>query len=306
MRFGRHTQPVRAVAWVPGTGRVLSGGVGGELWLWDAQTAEGPRRLAGHRATIHCVAVSGDGRRALTGGDDMTVRLWDLEAIREVKPLRKTQDGSGDVEFEAYGVAFVSDRRAVSAGNANIAILWDLATGAEDGRLETGLDEVLCLSLSADGRLLLGGAQGRLILRGAVGDKKGVPYAGHLDDVRAAAFFSDGERFVSAGGGDGQEKGRGDYAVRLWRRENLNPVELRGHEARVNGVAVTPDGRRVLSGDAAGNLRLWDAIAGVEMLRFDKSEGGKSAISCLAISPDGAEAVTGHEDGTVRVWTLPR
>jgi len=42
------------------------------------------------------------------------------------------------------------------------------------------------------------------------------------------------------------------------------------------------------------------------MLRFDKSEGGKSAISCLAISPDGAEAVTGHEDGTVRVWTLPR
>jgi WD40 repeat protein len=294
------------VAWVPGTGRVLSCGVGGELWLWDARTAEGARRLTGHRDTIHCVAVSADGRRALTGGDDMTVRLWDLEAGREMKPLRKKQDSSDDVEFEVYGVAFVSDLRAVSAGNANIAILWDLATGAEDGRLETGLNEVLCLSLSSDGRLLLGGAQGRLILRGAVWDKKGVPYAGHLDDVRAAAFFPDGERFVSSGGGDGKEKGRGDYAVRLWRRENLNPVELQGHEARVNGVAVSPDGRRILSGDAAGNLRLWDAIAGVELPRFEQSVGDKSAVSCVAISPDGAEVVTGHEDGTVRVWILPR
>jgi hypothetical protein len=34
--------------------------------------------LRGHHETVHCVAVTGDGRRAASGGKDGVVRVWDL------------------------------------------------------------------------------------------------------------------------------------------------------------------------------------------------------------------------------------
>ena len=37
-----------------------------------------PRVLSGHTDTIHSVALTPDGKWALTGSDDKTARLWEL------------------------------------------------------------------------------------------------------------------------------------------------------------------------------------------------------------------------------------
>jgi WD40 repeat protein len=85
-----------------------------------------------------------------------------------------------------------------------------------------------------------------------------------------------------------------------------------GHEGQVNCVAVTPDGKHVLTGGLDATLRLWDAGTGKEVWRKTEKPGG---IWCVAVSPDGKYAVSSlgmHEAGgwvagrdhAVRLWDL--
>ena len=57
------------------------------------------RTLTGHDGAVHAVAVSADGRRAVSGGDDGTVRVWDLEAgtaaAHPDRPRRRGERGGG-------------------------------------------------------------------------------------------------------------------------------------------------------------------------------------------------------------------
>src|SRR5262245_42931024 len=164
--FAKHTKPIRCAAWVPWSSRVLTGGEDGELWLWDARKGEQEaQKLVGHQGAVNCLAVSDDGRRALSGGGDGVVCLWDLKDVKLLKTLRKKTLAPDDVSFPVHGVAFAGDGRAVSAGQANLLILWDLKAGAEADRQSTVLEDVLSLAGSRDGsRLLLGGKRGWLVL----------------------------------------------------------------------------------------------------------------------------------------------
>ncbi|TFK57514.1 WD40 repeat-like protein [Heliocybe sulcata] len=49
--------------------------------VWDLLTGEEIGRLRGHRGSVKCIQV--EGNMCLTGGEDGTVRLWDLERVDE-------------------------------------------------------------------------------------------------------------------------------------------------------------------------------------------------------------------------------
>ena len=53
--------------------------------LWDLENERSnPRVLSGHIAGIVTVAVTPDGKWALTGSSDTTARLWNLENERSI------------------------------------------------------------------------------------------------------------------------------------------------------------------------------------------------------------------------------
>ena len=77
-----HTDGYRhsAYSFTPDGQYVLSGGMNGELWLYELNGK--PRaQFVGHSGEIKALAVSKDGKWALSGSVDQTLRLWPLGAV---------------------------------------------------------------------------------------------------------------------------------------------------------------------------------------------------------------------------------
>ena len=94
----------------------------------------------------------------------------------------------------------------------------------------------------------------------------------------------------------------------LWPlRANLTPPGgpliriFEGHNGAVLGVAITPDGRRVVSASGDSTLRVWDLESGQSLRTIqDHSDG----VNGVAITPDGRRTVSASDDNTLRVWDL--
>ena len=76
---------------------------------------------------------------------------------------------------------------------------------------------------------------------------------------------------------------------------------LQGHKDSVAGVAVTPDGKKIVSGSIDNTLKVWDLESGQCLATF---EGHASGVWGVAVTPDGSKAVSGSTDMTLNVWDL--
>src|SRR5271157_5561593 len=95
-------------------------------WLQPLQPTLHPpgtsliRTLEGHSESVLGVAVSADGRRAVSASRDHTLKVWNVESGRELRTLE------GHFDF-VFGVAVSGDgRRAVSASRDHTLKVWDL------------------------------------------------------------------------------------------------------------------------------------------------------------------------------------
>jgi WD40 repeat protein len=74
-----------------------------------------------------------------------------------------------------------------------------------------------------------------------------------------------------------------------------------GHTDSVNACAISPDGKRLLSGSHDKTLRLWDLQSGAEVSRM---VGHIAPITACLITSDGRRAISAGLDYTIRLWEL--
>ncbi|QRV96723.1 WD40 repeat-like protein [Ceratobasidium sp. AG-Ba] len=72
------------------------------------------------------------------------------------------------------------------------------------------------------------------------------------------------------------------------------------HEDNVYAVAISCDGRRVISGSTDRTVRIWDADTGAPI--GEPLKGHSDSVRSVAYSPDGRRIVSGSADKTMRIW----
>ncbi len=241
-----------------------------------------------YKATIWAYAFSPDGKRALSGSSEGTLRLWDVETGRCI----------GGLEGHKYDVECVewsADQRLSLSGGADFTVrLWDVETGHCLRVLEGHTGSVRTVAWSADQRLSLsGGADFTVRLWDVETGHCLRVLEGHTGSVRTVAWSADQRRALS---------GSDDKTIRLWDVETGHCLRvLEGHTGSVRTVAWSADQRRALSGSDDKTIRLWDVETG-HCLRV--LEGHTGSVRTVAWSADQRRALSGSDDKTMRLWDV--
>jgi hypothetical protein len=129
-----------------------------------------------------------------SGGDDATVRIWDLDSRREIATLR------GHIS-RIMCVAFTPDGNTLASGCESVR-LWDVASGREAANLRGNDMAVSSLAISPDGRRLASGSwDGTVRIWDVNTGRETATLRGHKSAVWSVAFSPDGRVLTSCGGG---------------------------------------------------------------------------------------------------------
>jgi WD40 repeat protein len=143
-RFGYEGPIVRVVFSADGKKALFS--VVATMRLLDLETGKELQRFQGHTQLVHDLALSADGKRAVSASFDTTVRLWDTATGKELKRLAGHKG-------QVWGLALSPDGKRVASGGMDKVIkLWDLQTGKEVRQLEGHTAAVHALSFARNGR----------------------------------------------------------------------------------------------------------------------------------------------------------
>jgi WD40 repeat protein len=243
----------------------------------------------GHLSDVNAVAFSLNGKTALSGSDDNTVKWWDLSTGRVIKSL----DGHSSSVIRA--VAFSPDgKTALSGSYDNTVKWWDLATGRVIKSLDGHSKAVTSVAFSPDGKTALSDSGDNTVKWWDLSTGRVIKSLdGHSDDVNSVAFSPDGKTALS---------GSDDNSVKWWDLSTSSVIKsLDGHSFSVYSVAFSPDGKTALSGSWDNTVKWWDLATG----RVIKSLDGHSfSVYSVAFSPDGKTALSGSEDKSVKWWDL--
>ena len=263
---------------------------GALLGLWESYRVCPPplNSFDDHQDGVQCLALSPDGKTAVSGGVDGSIKLWELDSGRELQAFAA---GSEMI----LSVAFSSDGKFILSGDREGTInWWNVAGGQASRHFVSQPGGVLSVAFSADGKFVLAGNKdGAVAVWEASNGRKLQRFAGHGVGVLSVAFSPDAKFAMSADN---------DGVIKLW--EMATGRELRSFMSREGGVrnvAFSPDGKLGLSGDSGGAVKLWDTASGQELHSFASHEAG---VLSVAFSPDGRFALSGDEDGTIKHWDI--
>jgi WD40 repeat protein len=306
---GHHREVISVAINVDGT-KVISGGYDYsgrydiswghcESWdcemtvrLWDVRTGECLKVLKGHDISVDCIALSADGRFAVSGGSSAkTVCIWNLDSGQCLKVLH---GHDSDVCY----VALTADGNKIFSWDSGETVrVWD----ADSGKcIKTFFGMGAKGIVSADGKKIVSRNNDKTvrIWDGESGECLNVLY-GHEADVNCVALSFGGNKIFSW---DSEE------TVRVWDIDSGNCTKVfRG--IGVEGI-VSADETKIISNDRDNLTRIWDAETGELIKDFIGPEVG---ITSMTWSGDGRIFATVFDgyiydilDGTVAIWDVEK
>lgn len=306
------TRGVYAVAYSPDGTVLASGSTDGTAKTWDLETGRELVTYRGHAdqpddpskgvSVLGVAAVAFHPREpwvASAAGNQ--VHLWSPDTGERVKVLAKLD--KADLPLKT--IAFSPDGTQLAAGGDDgIVRVFTVATGKEAFKSPSRNARVERVAFSRDGkRVAAVDANG---LAGVYVPGAGNPVQLNLTVVPngaafGAAFTPDGSGLYT-GGTDGRARLTGTPAADGAAGAGALVREFPGHTpAGLTDLAVTPDGKLLVTAGEDKTVRVWEAGTGKPARSF---QGHLTKVLGLAVRPDGRQVASAGADGTIRLWDL--
>jgi WD40 repeat protein len=219
-----------------------------------------------HEDRVNCMAITPDGRQIVTGGDDHTLRIWD---VRHEQPriLGRHTTAVTHLIIDPQG------QWVASAAQDSSLILWDLDRKLPENKIKSAHDgAILCMDVSSDGELIItGDSDGTIKIWDT--DKT------RDDDDNPIETMRSKEGRVTCIGISPDKKwlvsGSDSHSLYFWFRQpdgdlKPRPRTIGNHKSAVSSLAINHDGTKVVTGTVDGVLKEWDVGPIVNMLARDK------------------------------------
>ncbi|MBI3273034.1 MAG: serine/threonine protein kinase [Planctomycetes bacterium] len=202
--------------------------------------------------------------------------------------LGSTGVASAAVEFD------FDARRAFTGGADGVLRSWDLLKGDCARPFPLAAGPISRLAASAFGSCAVVAGEGREVYN--VDSRRGLilsSCAGHTDRVTGLGFIPEADALVTASL---------DGTLRFWELSGGGCRRtLRARDGALVHVAVSGDGRHLVSVGANGGVLVWDAHSGAPLLTL--ARGGRP-FELAAFSPGGGYVLGGRTDGRLVLWDL--
>lgn len=237
-------------------------------------------QLRGHGGPVRAVAVTSDGKTAISGSFDTSAIRWSLERNTAAQVLRFH-------ESAVNAVAVLKDGRLATGGEDGRIAIWQPGQPVPTLTFEGHTAPIVSLAASPDGTILASASWDRTVRLWSLAGGTPRILEGHNQNVNGVAFFPDGRALVSAGY---------DATIRVWLLNGNGEPVVTTASAPLNAVAVAPDGEIIAAG-ADGKLRF---VSPTGELR-DELEAQETPIISLAASPDGHLVAAAGIRGSVAI-----
>lgn len=264
-RFNEHSGSIYSLCFSSDGQTLISGSRDTTIKIWHLHTIDTYKAnsinrligdglidtLTGHSDSINAVAVTPNGQIIVSGSEDNTIKLWDLNSGKCLATLVGHEAG-------VRAVAISPDGQLLVSGSADHTIkLWQLPSVENEPicldpiyTLTGHSDDVKCLAISNDGQILASGSQDKTIKLWNLetGELK-TTLVEHWREVNHLIISPDGKNLISCSG---------DETIQVWQLETLKLLHsFVGHQDAVAVVAISPDGQPLISSSWDHTIRVW-------------------------------------------------
>lgn len=309
----RHGDRVNALAYSPDGSKLVTGSKDGTVRIWDVGNGRELMVYRGHESAkfsaedakekekvnvfrVAGVAFSPDGKKIASCGAS-EIHVWEADTGKVVATLKGHKK-------DVTGIAFArkNGNKLASVSDDKRLMIWDVAAGKPTFTSDEQGTRIEAVAFAPeDNQVALVDGSGALAVFVLTGDKVKLGYGGAAADARglnSVTFAADGATLFVGGmdkkikqisGPTGPEAANGNTVRRF-----------EGHSGQVSGIALTPDGKQLVSVDEDRMVLVWDIEHGKQLRAFPGDPALKKGV-CVGIRPDGRQIAVGFDNGTIRL-----
>ncbi|KAK3952772.1 quinon protein alcohol dehydrogenase-like superfamily [Pseudoneurospora amorphoporcata] len=294
-----------------GSANVLGVGLGSSVYMWNAQTSRVNKLCTLEDDTVASVSWIQKGTHLAIGTHKGLVQIWDAEKARRLRTMTGHTGRVGALAWNTHILTSGSRDRLIYHRDVRAPDQWLK-------KLVGHKQEVCGLKWNCDdGQLASGGNDNKLMVWDKLSDTPLWKYSGHTAAVKAIAWSPHQRGLLASGGGTADRRiifhdtvrgtvlnevdtgsqvcniawsknsneivsthGYSQNQIVVWKYPSMTQVaSLTGHTYRVLYLAMSPDGKTVVTGAGDETLRFWNLFGKSTKKNIHDMDGGGSGRS---------------------------